>query len=72
MRCSNFYETDVMYLLLLVMSIWFVEFSRKGYKVRKNFAQESTYPKEIIEFLGLDYRLMASCQKQGIILVIQK
>ena len=27
-----------------------VEFSREGYKIRKVFAKESTYPKEIFEF----------------------
>ena len=32
-----------------VMAIGVVEFSRVGYKIRKVFAQESTYPKEIFE-----------------------
>ena len=32
------------------MVIPVVEFSREGYKIRKIFAQESTYPKVIIEF----------------------
>jgi hypothetical protein len=27
-----------------------LEFSNKGYKIRKIFAKESTYPKAIIEF----------------------
>jgi hypothetical protein len=38
-----------------------VEFSNGGYKIRNIFAYESTYPKEIIEFLS--FGLMASCQK---------
>ena len=33
-----------------VMAIGVVEFSREGYKIRKVFAKESTYPKEIFEF----------------------
>ena len=37
-------------LFMLVMAIGVVEFSREGYKIRKVFAQESTYPKEIFEF----------------------
>jgi hypothetical protein len=32
------------------MAIRVVEFSSGGYKIKKIFAQESTYPKEIIEF----------------------
>ena len=32
------------------MAIGVVEFSREGYKIRKDFALESTYPKEILEF----------------------
>jgi hypothetical protein len=36
------------------MAIWVVEFSSRGYNFRKIFAKESTYPKEIIEFLVLD------------------
>ena len=32
------------------MAIRVVEFSSGGYKIRKIFALESTYPKEIIEF----------------------
>jgi hypothetical protein len=32
------------------MVIQVVEFSSGGYKIRKIFAEESTYPKEIIEF----------------------
>ena len=32
------------------MAIWVVEFSNGGYKIRKIFAKESTYSKEIIEF----------------------
>ena len=34
----------------LNMAVWVVEFSNGGYKIRKIFAFESTYPKEIIEF----------------------
>ena len=33
-----------------LMAIPVVKFSRGGYKIRKVFAQESTYPKEIVEF----------------------
>jgi hypothetical protein len=32
------------------MAIGVVEFSNGGYKTGKIFAEESTYPKEIIEF----------------------
>ena len=32
------------------MAIWIVEFSNGGYKIRMIFVEESTYPKEIIEF----------------------
>jgi hypothetical protein len=32
------------------MAIWVVEFSNGVYKIRKIFAEESTYPKEIFEF----------------------
>ena len=32
------------------MAIGVVEFSREGYKIRKVFAKESTYSKEIFEF----------------------
>ena len=32
------------------MAIQVVEFSNGGYKIRKIFASESTYSKEIIEF----------------------
>ena len=32
------------------MTIWIVEFSSGGYKIRKIFAKESTYLMEIIEF----------------------
>ena len=32
------------------MAIRVVEFSNGGYKIRKIFALESTYPKEMIEF----------------------
>ena len=35
---------------MLVMEIRVVEFSNGGYKIRKIFAEESTYQKEIIEF----------------------
>ena len=37
-----------------IMAIGVVEFSREGYKIRKVFAKESTYPKEIYEFWELD------------------
>ena len=36
--------------MMLVMEIRVVEFSNGGYKIRKIFAEESTYPKKIIEF----------------------
>ena len=35
---------------IYTMAIQIVEFSSGGYKIRKIFALESTYPKEIIEF----------------------
>jgi hypothetical protein len=35
---------------MFAMAIRAVEFSNRGYKIRKIFAKESTYPKEIIEF----------------------
>ena len=37
------------------MTIRVVEFSNRGYKIRKIFAWESTYSKEIIAFLELHY-----------------
>ena len=37
------------YMVILVM-----EFSNGGYKIRKIFAKESTYPKEMIEFWVFD------------------
>jgi hypothetical protein len=36
------------------MAVRVVEFSSGGYKIRKIFAKESTYSKEIIEFRVLD------------------
>ena len=36
--------------LATIMAIPVVEFSSRGYKIRKIFAYESTYSKEIIEF----------------------
>ena len=33
-----------------IMAIRIVEFSNGGYKIRKTFAEESTYSKEIIDF----------------------
>ena len=35
------------------MAIRVVEFSNRGYKIRKIFAKEPTYSKEIIEFWEL-------------------
>ena len=35
------------------MVILVVEFSSRGYKIRKFFSEESKYPKEIIEFSEL-------------------
>ena len=32
------------------MAIGVVEFSREGYKTRKDFALKSIYPKELFEF----------------------
>ena len=32
------------------MAIGVVDFSSRGYKITKIFVEESTYPKEIIEF----------------------
>ena len=46
-----------------------VEFSSGGYKIKKIFAYESTYPKEIIAVLRIG--VVARCQKLGIILVIK-
>ena len=43
-----------MFLCLPGMAIGVVEFSREGYKIRKVFAEKSTYPKEIFEFGELD------------------
>ena len=34
----------------LIMAKWVVDFLSRGYKIRKIFAKESTYQKEIIEF----------------------
>ena len=36
------------------MVVRVVEFSSRGYKIIKIFAEESTYPKEMIEFWVLD------------------
>ena len=36
--------------VISIMAIRVVKFSSGGYKIRKILAQESTYPKEIIEF----------------------
>ena len=36
------------------MAIRVVDFSNGGYKIRKVFAYESTYSKEMIEFWELD------------------
>ena len=33
-----------------IMALPVMEFQDQGYKIRKIFAKESTYPKEIIEF----------------------
>ena len=38
------------YIKISIMAIRVVEFSNEEYKIRKIFAYESTYPKEIIEF----------------------
>ena len=32
------------------MAVGVVESSREGYKIRKDFAKKSTFPKEIFEF----------------------
>ena len=37
------------------MALPVMEFQVQGYNIRKIFAQKSTYPKEIIEFLELVY-----------------
>ena len=39
---------------LAIMAIRVVEFSNGGYKIRKIFAKQSTYSKEIIEFWELN------------------
>ena len=36
------------------MAVQVVEFSNGGYEIRNIFAEESTYPEEIIEFWVLD------------------
>ena len=41
-------------LAMAIMAIPVVEFSNGVYKIRKIFAQKSTYPKEIIEIWELD------------------
>ena len=38
------------FYFIQVMAIPVLEFSREGYKIIKIFAEESTYPDEIIEF----------------------
>ena len=43
-------RTPHLLVLVFFMAIWVVEFSNGGYKIRKIFAEESTYSKEIIEF----------------------
>ena len=42
-----------MFEYMYIMAIRVVEFLDVGYKIRKTFADESTYQKEIIEFLTL-------------------
>ena len=52
----GFFKVPIFILVcVLVMAIRVVEFSKGGYKIRKIFVLESTYPKEIIEFLVFDY-----------------
>ena len=51
------------------MAIRVVEFSSRWYKIRKIFAEESTYPNYWI--LSFELMQMASCQKKGIILAIK-
>ena len=36
--------------VICIMVIWVVEFSSGGYKIRKIFAYNSTYPENIVEF----------------------
>ena len=43
-------ECEKRFFRLSTMAIRVVEFSNGGYKIRKIFARESTYSKEIIEF----------------------
>ena len=44
----------MLYLLeLYTMAVQIMEFQVQGYKIRKIFAYNSTYPKEIIEFWEL-------------------
>ena len=43
------YDTNCI-MAINIMVIRVVKFSSGGYKIRKIFAKESTYPKEIIEF----------------------
>ena len=39
-------------MVIKTLVIRVVEFSSGGYKIRKIFAEKSTYPKEIIKFWG--------------------
>ena len=53
-------------VITYIMAIRVVEFSNGIYKIRKIFAQESTYPKEIFEFWELDQQeASVACQNKS-------
>ena len=49
-KCFDTCPRAIGKLFPYIMAIRVVEFLNRGYKIRKIFAQESTYSKEIIEF----------------------
>ena len=49
-RLSRAFSSLSVALTVISMAIRAVEFSNGGYKIRRVFALESTYSKEIIEF----------------------
>ena len=52
-KLQFFYWDEIIRLDLYISAIRVVEFSNRAYKIRKIFAQESTYSKEITEFWEL-------------------
>ena len=49
---DQFDKGKSLYLINNCMAIWVIEFSRGLYKIRKIFAKESTYSKEIRKLLN--------------------